>query len=127
MKPGKTINPTTPKVRRTSSASAKTINFMREPVNNTQFEVGDPIESFCDHDKKVDANTDERVRGWIKGTVVQIDNNKLIAVQFKSNVYLTDGWMVPDHILWFPVGSDQIRVPGTGKRIPNIKKLLEED
>lgn len=123
MKPGKTINPTTPKVRRAPSNSGKTYAFMREPKSKMDFEVGDPIEAFCDHADK----NEERVRGWVKGTVVQIDNNKLLAVQFKSNVYLTDGWMVPDHILWFPVGSDQVRIPGTGKRMPLIKKLVEDD
>lgn len=41
-------------------------------------------------------------------TVVQIED-KLIAVQFKQNVYLTDGWMVPDHILWFPFDSCNVR------------------
>jgi len=122
MKPGKLINPTTPKIKRTPSSAGKTYAFMKKPANKFDFEVGDPIEAFCDHDKN-----NERVRGWIKGTVVQIENNKLLAVQFKSNVYLTDGWMVPDHILWFPVGSDQVRIPGSGKKMPVIKKIVEED
>ncbi len=33
----------------------------------------------------------------------------MVAVQFRTNVYLTDGWMVPDHILWFPFDSHMIR------------------
>ena len=45
----------------------------------------------------------ERIRDWLKGTVVQVDP-KMIAVQFQENVYLTDGWMVPDHVLWCPKG-----------------------
>ena len=52
----------------------------------------------------------QRVRGWLKGIVVQVDA-KMVAVQFRSNVFLTDGWMVPDHILWFPVNSQHIRFP----------------
>jgi hypothetical protein len=45
---------------------------------------------YCDHDRN-----GERVRDWLEGVVVQVDA-KMIAVQFKDNVYLTDGWMVPD-------------------------------
>jgi hypothetical protein len=44
------------------------------------------------------------------GTVVQVDP-KMVAVQFQENVYLTDGWMVPDHVLWCPKGSANIRRP----------------
>ena len=51
---------------------------------------------------------EQRVRGWIRGIVVQVDN-KMVAVQFRSNVFLTDGWMVPDRILWYPLNSVHIR------------------
>ena len=71
--------------------------------------MGDTVEVFCDHEKN-----SERVRGWVKGIVVQVDN-KMVAVQFRSNVFLTDGWMVPDRILWYPMNSDQIRRCGSGK------------
>ncbi|MBI5945194.1 MAG: hypothetical protein HY864_12560 [Chloroflexi bacterium] len=81
--------------------------FMKAPGHEHAFEVGDTVEVFCDHEK-----SRERIRGWVKGIVVQVDN-KLVAVQFRSNVYLTDGWMVPDRILWFPLISEHIRpVPG---------------
>jgi hypothetical protein len=76
---------------------------MRSPVPEYGYEVGDRVEVFCDHEKG-----SERVRGWLKGIVVQVDN-KMVAVQFRSNVFLTDGWMVPDRILWYPLASDQIR------------------
>ena len=79
------------------------IPFMRPPDLTEIYQVGEVVEAFCDHD-----NGDQRVKGWLKGTVVQIDG-KLIAVQFQSDVYLTDGWMVPDHILWYPGSSTQIR------------------
>jgi hypothetical protein len=72
--------------------------------------VGDAVEVFCDHE--LDS---ERVRGWVRGVVVQVDN-KLVAVQFRSNVFLTDGWMVPDRILWYSLTSDQIRTAGLPKR-----------
>ena len=81
--------------------------FMKAPGFEHAFEVGDTVEVFCDHEK-----SRERIRGWIKGIVVQVDN-KMVAVQFRSNVYLTDGWMVPDRILWYPLTSEHIRtVPG---------------
>jgi hypothetical protein len=76
---------------------------MRAPGSDHGFEVGDAVEVYCDHEKNND-----RVRGWIKGIVVQVDN-KMVAVQFRSNVFLTDGWMVPDRILWYPLASEHIR------------------
>ena len=85
-------------------------NFMRAPGVADAFDVGDTVEVFCDHERN-----GERVRGWIKGIVVQVDN-KLVAVQFRSNVFLTDGWMVPDRILWYSLNSDQIRPATFAKR-----------
>ncbi|HLF74632.1 MAG TPA: hypothetical protein VI524_09815 [Anaerolineales bacterium] len=77
--------------------------YMKAPGVAHNFEVGDTVEVYCDHEKNK-----ERVRGWIRGIVVQVDN-KLVAVQFRSNVFLTDGWMVPDRILWYPLNSEHIR------------------
>jgi hypothetical protein len=85
-------------------------NYMKPPGSDHGFDVGDSVEVFCDHEQD-----GERVRGWIKGVVVQVDN-KLVAVQFRSNVFLTDGWMVPDRILWYSLGSDQIRNTNLAKR-----------
>ena len=79
------------------------VPFMRPPNFSDSYQVGDIVEAFCDHEKG-----DQRIKGWLRGTVVQIDG-KLVAVQFQSEVYLTDGWMVPDHILWFPYDSTHIR------------------
>ena len=92
--------------------------YMRAPGSESAFNVGDPVEVFCDHE--LDG---ERVRGWVKGVVVQVDN-KLVAVQFRSNVFLTDGWMVPDRILWYSLSSDQIRAAGLGKR--TARKAIPE-
>ncbi len=78
-------------------------SYMRAPDAEHVFEVGDIVEVYCDHEKSHD-----RVRGWIKGVVVQVDN-KMLAVQFRSNVFLTDGWMVPDRILWYPLNSEHLR------------------
>lgn len=78
-------------------------SYMRPPGGEHDFQVGDTVEVYCDHEKNKD-----RVRGWIRGIVVQVDN-KMVAVQFRSNVFLTDGWMVPDRILWYPLNSEHIR------------------
>jgi len=77
--------------------------FTHAPDLNEQYHVGDHVEVYCDHDRN-----NERVRDWLEGTVVQVDP-KMIAVQFQENVYLTDGWMVPDHVLWCPKNSKSIR------------------
>jgi hypothetical protein len=86
--------------------------FMKAPGISHDFQVGDTVEVYCDHEKNK-----ERVRGWIRGIVVQVDN-KMVAVQFRSNVFLTDGWMVPDRILWYPLASEHIRpiAKKSGKR-----------
>lgn len=77
--------------------------YMRVPESEHVFQVGDRVEVFCDHEKGR-----ERVRGWLRGIVVQVDS-KMVAVQFRSNVFLTDGWMVPDRILWYPSNSEHLR------------------
>jgi hypothetical protein len=92
--------------------------YMKAPGIAHDFQVGDTVEVYCDHEKNKD-----RVRGWIRGIVVQVDN-KMVAVQFRSNVFLTDGWMVPDRILWYPLNSEHIRPAAkkSGKKerpIPN--------
>lgn len=79
------------------------VPFIKPPENDDTFHVGDAVEAFCDHDKGK-----QRVKGWLMGTVVQVDP-KMVAVQFKSNVYLTGGWMIPDQILWYLHHSPHIR------------------
>lgn len=73
------------------------------PLADMNFEVGDPVEVYCDHN--LDNN---RIRDWLRGVVVQADE-KMVAVQFKEEVYLTDGWMVPDHVLWCQQNAETIR------------------
>jgi len=119
----KTVKPSqsSTTAKRSAKPQPKEFTFMRSPDTTELYQVGDAVDAYCDHEKNGD-----RVRGWLKGIVVQIDNNKMVAVQFRSSVYLTDGWMVPDHILWFPMNSEQIRQFGTGKRAPLIKKSIED-
>lgn len=100
------------------SARVNQFSFMKAPGIEHAFEVGGGVEVYCDHEKNK-----ERIRGWVKGIVVQVDN-KMVAVQFRSNVYLTDGWMVPDRILWFPLNSEHMRlIPG---KKPIIKDLIPD-
>ena len=99
-------------------ARAPQFTYMNAPGLEDVFDVGNMVEVFCDHEQSGD-----RVRGWIKGTVVQVDN-KLVAVQFRSNVFLTDGWMVPDRILWYSLTSDQIRSTTVGKK--GAKKAIPD-
>jgi hypothetical protein len=66
--------------------------------------IGDIVAVFCDHKK-----SGRRVRDWVDGVVVHADD-RMTAIQFRNDVYLTDGWMVPDRILWFNKGTDKIRL-----------------
>ncbi len=117
--------PVKPILRKSSSgtiiANANLYKFMKAPRPEYAFEVGDTVEVFCDHEKGR-----ERVRGWIKGIVVQVDN-KMVAVQFRSNVFLTDGWMVPDRILWYPLNSEHIRPVMAGGKKPILKRDIIPD
>ncbi len=99
-------------------ARAPQYTYMNAPGAEDAFDVGNTVEVFCDHEQD-----GERVRGWMKGTVVQVDN-KLVAVQFRSNVFLTDGWMVPDRILWYSLTSDQIHTAAVGKK--GTKRVIPE-
>ena len=80
------------------------LKFTSAPEEKANYKVGDIVEVMCDHDNE----EEERVRGWLRGIVVQVDP-KIVAVQFEPNVYLTNGWMVPDHVLWFPKESPDMR------------------
>jgi hypothetical protein len=80
-------------------------------VGTRAYSTGDLVEVLCDHNR-----SGERVRDWLQGVVVQADD-KMLAVQFLDDVYLTDGWMVPDRVLWCRQGAENIR-PSTRRRIP---------
>lgn len=86
------------------------LHFTKAPETEEKYEVGGAVEVFCDHDFDGD-----RIRDWLVGTVVQVDP-KMVAVQFQENVYLTDGWMVPDRVLWCPKDSTNIRIAKKRKR-----------
>jgi hypothetical protein len=87
------------------------LRFTSAPELEELYEVGGMVEVFCDHERGGD-----RIRDWLEGTVVQVDP-KMIAIQFQQNVYLTDGWMVPDRVLWCPKDSHNIRIARKRKRM----------
>ena len=89
-----------PELRKSKSVRHPGYAYMKAPGIAYDFQVGDTVEVYCDHEKNKER--------WIRGIVVQVDN-KMVAVQFRSNVFLTDGWMVPDRILWYPLASEHIR------------------
>lgn len=89
------------------------LHFTSSPSGEEAYHVGDLVEVFCDHELN-----GVRIRDWLVGTVVQVDP-KMIAVQFQDNVYLTDGWMVPDHVLWCPKTSVNIRTIRRRKKAHN--------
>ena len=73
------------------------------PIEPRRYDVGGLVDVLCDH-----MLGDQRVNDWLQGVVVQADY-KMVAVQFNQDVYLTDGWMVPDRVLWARQDSDKIR------------------
>jgi hypothetical protein len=79
------------------------------------YSIGDIVEVFCDHKK-----SGRRIRDWVEGVVVHADE-RMTAVQFRNDVYLTDGWMVPDRILWFTKGSEKIRTSHAPRAHPKSK------
>jgi len=75
-----------------------------------RFRVGELVDVLCDHTR-----SGERVRDWLQGVVVQADR-KMLAIQFVDDVYLTDGWMVPDRVLWCQQSGANIR-PSARRRV----------
>jgi hypothetical protein len=80
------------------------------PTEGITYQVGDRVEVYCDHTRD-----DDRVRDWLEGVVVQKEE-KRVAVQFVQDVYLTNGWMVPDRVLWLAHTSENIRPASKSKR-----------
>jgi hypothetical protein len=72
-------------------------------MTSTGFSIGELVEVLCDHKRN-----SRRVHDWVEGVVVHADD-RMIAIQFRTDVYLTDGWMIPDRILWFNKGSEKLR------------------
>ena len=96
------------------------LSFTSAPDRENDYKVGDIVEVNSDHDNE----EGERVKGWHQGVVVQVDP-KIVAVQFEENVYLTDGWMVPDHVLWYPTNSPNMRFALKKKKRPRNSQILK--
>ena len=68
-----------------------------------KFSVGDQVEMRCDH-----IRDGARVNGWLAGAVVQADH-RMVAVRFNADVFSSNGWRIPDRILWCAHGSPNLR------------------
>jgi len=84
-------------------------------IQKKPYKAGDWVEVYCDHNRE-----GERVRDWLRGVVVQADR-KMVAVQFVEDIFLTNGWMIPDRVLWYLQNSDKIR-PATRRRSRSRRK-----
>ena len=89
------------------------LSFVKAPEIENSYKVGDKVEVYCDHENE----KGDRVSDWQGGVVVQVDP-KTVAIQFRETVYLTNGWMIPDHVLWCPPNSEKIRPALKRKRRP---------
>ena len=70
-----------------------------------KFSVGERVEMRCDHIRE-----GKRVNDWLAGVVVDADN-RMLAARFEADVYSSNGWLIPDRILWCAHGSPNIRRP----------------
>ena len=70
-----------------------------------KFAVGETVEMLCDH-----IRDGRRVNDWLPGRVVGADN-RMVAVKFETDVFSSNGWRIPDRILWCAHGSKNIRRP----------------
>jgi len=48
--------------------------------------------------------------GWVAGEVVQADQ-RMAAIRFAVDVYSSNGWLIPERILWCAHGSPNLRRP----------------
>ena len=97
--------------------------MVKESINSSEvknihqkpYQAGDRVDIYCDHNQD-----GVRVRDWLSGVVVQADR-KMVAVQFLEDVYLTNGWMVPDRVLWCLQSSKIIRPAARRRSRPKRK------
>jgi hypothetical protein len=68
-----------------------------------KFTVGERVELRCDH-----IRDGQRVNDWLAGTVVEVDR-RMLAVKFETNVFSSNGWLIPDRLLWCAHGSPNLR------------------
>ncbi|MBI3761178.1 MAG: hypothetical protein HY260_04865 [Chloroflexi bacterium] len=72
-------------------------------MSREKFSIGDLVEVNCAHVK-----TGQKTSGWVPGVVIEADY-RMAAVRFDVDVYSSNGWLIPDRILWLAHGSKNIR------------------
>ena len=70
-----------------------------------KYQIGEIAEVRCSHLKD-----GKRVEDWLAGKVVNADY-RMAAVKFETDVFLSNGWRIPDRILWCAHGSPNLRRP----------------
>ncbi len=73
-----------------------------------KFAVGEHVEVRCDY-----LDRGRIVHGWLAGVVVQADY-RMAAIQFQTDVFSSNGWLIPDRTLWCAHGSPNLRRVGEG-------------
>lgn len=69
-----------------------------------KYEVGDHVEMYCSH-----LTPQGPTNGWLAGRVVQVDY-RMVAVKLEGQVFASNGWPIPDGILWSAHGSSRLRL-----------------
>ena len=81
-------------------------------MNRDKFQAGDRVEVHCTH-----MRAGQRVAGWAPGVVVSADH-RMAAVRFDTDVFSSNGWPIPDRILWCAHGSRNLRRAETESAAP---------
>ncbi len=74
-------------------------------ANHEKYEVGERVEMYCPH-----LRAGQTVTDWVGGQVTQADY-RMVAVQFDTDVFASNGWPVPGRVLWCTHGSRHLRRP----------------
>ena len=70
-----------------------------------KFQIGEIAEVCCIHVKD-----GHLVEDWLAGKVVEADY-RMAAIKFETDVYASNGWLIPERILWCAHGSPNVRRP----------------
>jgi len=70
-----------------------------------KFTVGEQAEVKCLH-----IRDGQILEDWLAGKVVSADN-RMAAVRLDADVFSSNGWRIPDRILWCAHGSPNLRRP----------------
>jgi hypothetical protein len=65
--------------------------------------VGENVEVRCFH-----RQGNQIVNNWLAGQVVQADH-RMAAIRFATDVFSSNGWLIPDQTLWCAHGSPNLR------------------